>query len=99
VVWNVLNYGQITNQVRTQDAEFQQAVPSYQNTVLQAQQEVEDAVVSFLAFILGVLPLVFASGADANARRSIGITVASGMLASTASRCCSSPPSSSCCSA
>ena len=35
------------------------------------------------AFILGVLPLVFASGAGANARRSIGITVASGMLAST----------------
>jgi HAE1 family hydrophobic/amphiphilic exporter-1 len=29
-----------------------------------------------------VLPLVFATGAGANARRSIGITVASGMLAS-----------------
>jgi hydrophobic/amphiphilic exporter-1 (mainly G- bacteria), HAE1 family len=35
------------------------------------------------AFILGVLPLVFATGAGANARRSIGITVVSGMLAST----------------
>ena len=35
------------------------------------------------AFILGVLPLVFASGAGASARKSIGITVASGMLAST----------------
>jgi HAE1 family hydrophobic/amphiphilic exporter-1 len=35
------------------------------------------------AFILGVMPLVFASGAGANARRSIGITVVSGMLAST----------------
>jgi HAE1 family hydrophobic/amphiphilic exporter-1 len=35
------------------------------------------------AFILGVLPLVFATGVGANARRSIGITVASGMLAST----------------
>jgi len=34
------------------------------------------------AFILGVLPLVFATGAGANARRSIGMTVASGMLAS-----------------
>jgi NodT family efflux transporter outer membrane factor (OMF) lipoprotein len=48
VVWNVLNYGQITNQVRAQDAAFQQAVLSYQNTVLQAQQEVEDALVTFL---------------------------------------------------
>ena len=35
------------------------------------------------AFILGMLPLVFATGAGANARRSIGISVASGMLAST----------------
>ena len=35
------------------------------------------------AFILGVMPLVFATGAGANARKSIGVTVASGMLAST----------------
>lgn len=35
------------------------------------------------AFILGVLPLVLASGAGAAARQSIGITVFSGMLAST----------------
>ena len=35
------------------------------------------------AFILGVLPLVFASGAGANSRASIGIAVVSGMLAST----------------
>ncbi|HEX4411101.1 MAG TPA: multidrug efflux RND transporter permease subunit [Xanthobacteraceae bacterium] len=35
------------------------------------------------AFILGVAPLVIASGAGASARKSIGITVFSGMLAST----------------
>jgi HAE1 family hydrophobic/amphiphilic exporter-1 len=35
------------------------------------------------AFILGVLPLVLATGAGANARRSIGLAVFSGMLAST----------------
>jgi len=35
------------------------------------------------AFILGVVPLVVATGAGANARRSIGIAVFSGMLAST----------------
>jgi HAE1 family hydrophobic/amphiphilic exporter-1 len=34
-------------------------------------------------FILGVLPLVLASGAGAAARRSLGVAVASGMLAST----------------
>jgi HAE1 family hydrophobic/amphiphilic exporter-1 len=36
-----------------------------------------------LTFILGVLPLVLASGAGASARKSLGIAVASGMIAST----------------
>jgi HAE1 family hydrophobic/amphiphilic exporter-1 len=35
------------------------------------------------AFILGVLPLAFATGAGAGARNSVGTTVAGGMLAST----------------
>jgi HAE1 family hydrophobic/amphiphilic exporter-1 len=35
------------------------------------------------AFILGVVPLVLATGAGASARKSIGIAVFSGMLAST----------------
>ena len=35
------------------------------------------------AFILGVAPLVIATGAGASARKSIGITVFSGMIAST----------------
>ena len=35
------------------------------------------------AFILGMVPLVLATGAGANSRISIGITVVSGMLAST----------------
>jgi hydrophobic/amphiphilic exporter-1 (mainly G- bacteria), HAE1 family len=34
-------------------------------------------------FILGVMPLVLATGAGASARKSLGIAVASGMLAST----------------
>jgi len=34
-------------------------------------------------FILGVLPLVLASGAGASARKSLGLAVATGMLAST----------------
>ena len=46
--WNILNYGQITNNVRVQDAAFQALVTNYQNTVLTAQQEVEDGLVGFL---------------------------------------------------
>jgi NodT family efflux transporter outer membrane factor (OMF) lipoprotein len=48
--WNILNYGQITNNVRVQDARFQELIFSYQNTVLRAQQEVEDALTDFLQF-------------------------------------------------
>ena len=40
-------------------------------------------VMTSFAFILGVVPLVLASGAGASARVSIGITVFTGMLAST----------------
>jgi outer membrane protein TolC len=35
--WNILNYGQITNNVRLQDATLQQYLVDYQNTVLKAQ--------------------------------------------------------------
>ena len=31
VQWNILNYGQITNNVRVQDAYFQQLLLAYQN--------------------------------------------------------------------
>jgi len=40
-------------------------------------------IMTSFAFILGVLPLVLADGAGASSRKSIGITVFSGMLAST----------------
>ena len=46
--WNILNYGQITNQVRVEDAALQTLLIDYQNTVLQAQQQVENGLTSFL---------------------------------------------------
>jgi outer membrane protein TolC len=46
--WNILNYGQITNNVRLQDATLQQYLIDYQNTVLKAQQEVENGITTFL---------------------------------------------------
>ncbi len=48
VSWNIFNYGRITNSVRVQDARFQELAVNYNNTVLGATQEVEDAIVSFL---------------------------------------------------
>jgi NodT family efflux transporter outer membrane factor (OMF) lipoprotein len=46
--WNILNYGRIKNQVRLEDALLQQLIVNYENTVLRAQQEVEDSMVGFL---------------------------------------------------
>jgi NodT family efflux transporter outer membrane factor (OMF) lipoprotein len=48
VQWNVLNYGRILNNVRLQDARFQELTAAYQNQVLVAQQEVENGLVTFL---------------------------------------------------
>jgi NodT family efflux transporter outer membrane factor (OMF) lipoprotein len=46
--WNLLNYGRIVNNVRLQDARFQELVVAYQNTVLTANKEVEDGLANFL---------------------------------------------------
>jgi outer membrane protein TolC len=46
--WNLLNYGQITNNVRLQDAKLQQLLIDYQNTVLSAQQEVDNGLATYL---------------------------------------------------
>jgi NodT family efflux transporter outer membrane factor (OMF) lipoprotein len=46
--WNIFNYGRISNQVRIEDALLQQLIVNYEDTVLRAQQEVEDSLVGFL---------------------------------------------------
>ncbi|KTD08733.1 efflux RND transporter permease subunit [Legionella jamestowniensis] len=51
--------------------------------VIGAKTRFRPILMTSFAFIMGVMPLVFATGAGANARRSIGIAVASGMMAST----------------
>jgi NodT family efflux transporter outer membrane factor (OMF) lipoprotein len=44
--WNIFDYGRIANNVRVQDARLQQLIESYQNSVLQAAREVDDAAYS-----------------------------------------------------
>jgi HAE1 family hydrophobic/amphiphilic exporter-1 len=57
--------------------------PLHEAALEAARARLRAILMTSLAFILGVLPLVLATGAGASARKSIGITVFSGMIAST----------------
>ena len=46
--WNILNYGRLANNIRLQDAKFQELVATYQKTVIRAGNEVENGLVTFL---------------------------------------------------
>ena len=48
VSWNLFNYGRIKNNIRVEDARFQQLLINYQNTVLSALAESDTAIVAFL---------------------------------------------------
>jgi outer membrane protein TolC len=48
VNWNIFNYDRIKNNVRIQDARFQQLLVAYEIVVLNAAREVEDGLVGFL---------------------------------------------------
>jgi hydrophobic/amphiphilic exporter-1 (mainly G- bacteria), HAE1 family len=57
--------------------------PLLESAIAAARARFRPILMTSFAFILGVLPLVVATGAGASARKSIGITVFSGMIAST----------------
>jgi HAE1 family hydrophobic/amphiphilic exporter-1 len=57
--------------------------PILEAAVDAARARFRPILMTSFSFILGVAPLVIASGAGASARKSIGITVFSGMIAST----------------
>jgi NodT family efflux transporter outer membrane factor (OMF) lipoprotein len=47
LVWNIFDHGRLTNQVLVEDARFQQLYEQYQDTVLRAAREIEDAAIGF----------------------------------------------------
>ena len=46
--WKILNYRRIMNEIAAQDAVFQQRAVDYQQQILNANKEVEDALISYL---------------------------------------------------
>ncbi len=48
--WKILNYGRVLNNVRYQNAKFRETVFQYQQTVLNAGRETEDALVAFIQY-------------------------------------------------
>jgi NodT family efflux transporter outer membrane factor (OMF) lipoprotein len=46
LTWNVFDFGRIRNNVRLQDARLQQSIEVFQNNVLQAAREIDDAAIS-----------------------------------------------------
>jgi HAE1 family hydrophobic/amphiphilic exporter-1 len=68
--------------------EFAEQLRESGSTIVEAAVEaarirLRPILMTSIAFILGVLPLAYATGAGAAARNSVGTTVAGGMLAST----------------
>jgi len=68
--WNILDHGRLRNDVLVQDARFQQLYESYQDTVLRAAREVDDATVSF---VKNREQVVYLEQAVEAARRSLDI--------------------------
>lgn len=72
LTWPFLNYGQISNNVRVEDARFQQLILNYKNTVLKAAQEVEDGLTGYLK---SKEAAVFAQNAVNGAQRSVDLSL------------------------
>ncbi|MEJ7664602.1 MAG: efflux RND transporter permease subunit [Hymenobacter sp.] len=58
-------------------------MPLVEATLDAVRQRLRPIIMTSLAFILGILPLVFASGAGAQSRQTLGWTVLGGMIAAT----------------
>lgn len=70
--WNIFNYGRLKNNVRVQDARLQQLLVNYQNTVLNAYREVENALSGFLR---GKERIAYLAQAVSAAQRSVDLAL------------------------
>ena len=78
--WDLLNYGRIINNVRLQGYGLEELIASYQNQVLVANQEVEDAMVAFLRNLERVERLTISANETAEALRLLTISFEEGEI-------------------
>ena len=72
VRWNIYNYGRIKNNIRLQDATFQQLLEDYRETVLKAQAEVESSLIAYFQSLVQLQALQQAKDA---AERAANVSV------------------------
>jgi len=77
--WNILNYGRIRNMIRVEDARFGQLVLKYRETVLRANEEVENAISNYLREQVRVERLDEATRATAEAAEIAKLQYAQGL--------------------
>lgn len=68
--WNIFDYGRLRNAVRVEDARFQQALVDFDNTLLTAAREVDDAAIDVVKTAERGLLLTQSEGA---ARRALSL--------------------------
>ena len=74
---NAILIVEFANQLRDRGMSPEEAVQ------MAAETRFRPILMTSLAFVMGILPLVFATGAGANARQSLGTAVCGGMIVST----------------
>jgi NodT family efflux transporter outer membrane factor (OMF) lipoprotein len=79
--WNILNYGRILSNIKFEEAKFQELVAAYQQTVLNANSEVEDGLVQFLKSQRQVKSLLEANAATLDGVRLARINYKEGTAA------------------
>lgn len=78
--WNVLNYWRIRNNIGVEEARFSQAVLKYQETVLRANEEAENAIASYLREQARVKSLDESTAATARAVELANIQYEQGLI-------------------
>jgi NodT family efflux transporter outer membrane factor (OMF) lipoprotein len=82
--WNILNYGRLLANVRAQNYQFQQFVATYQQAILNANQDAENALVAYLRSIDQAAHLKASADSAAGATAYLRRQLREGYLPSTA---------------